>query len=428
MKYYSFILTLLLLSCKKDDDGTLPVITIETPFENQVFNAFGQINVKATITDEKQLKWVSVKLLNDQQAVAHNAIFVPVTSPSMFLNINYALDNIHLESGVYSLNITASDGTNDAHAFKRVSIIAVPKKVTKRFIVTAINNASKTISEIDSTFSTISPYQNSNGDFLDFSANSYHQQVYVCGNHTGAFSSTELETNTLKFSYAASPSPNPFFTGYLASQKNSYVAFYDGYLRGYNNGGNIIYNANANPGYYIQKFAFTNGQLLAEQKEKQTGLKILTSYKTTGIGYQQTNLNQDIIAFCERDAETIFIFGNSSNQGVIQLFDRTNNNIWNPYPFSLATGPILSAIKINLNTYLIGHSNGTIYKYQYNITSVTPYIAGYIAKQLFYDEINNDLYVIEENKVNVFNYSNAGLKNSITSAEPIIDFELLYNR
>lgn len=428
VKYYSIIVLFSFFSCKKEEDGTLPIISIETPFENQTFNVFDQINVKAIITDETQLKWISVKLLNDQQAVAHVTIFAPVTSPSTYLNINYALDNIHLESGVYSLNITASDGVNDAHAFKRVSVIAVPKEVKKRYIVTATTTSNKTIAEIDSTFSLINPYQTLNGDFLDFSANSYHQQLFICGNYSGAFTSTDLETNSIKFSYAANPSAYPFFTGYLASEKLSYVAFYDGYLRGYNNAGNIIYSANANAGYYIQKFTFTNGQLLAEQKEKITGTKILTSYKTTGIGYQQTNLNQDVVAFCERNAETIFIFGNNTGQGVVQLFDRTNNNIWNPYPFSLANGPILSAIKIDLNTYLIGHSNGTIYKYQYNITSATPYLTGYVAKQLIYDDVKNELYVVEENKVNIFNYSNASFKNSITSTDPILDFDILYNR
>ena len=86
------------------------------------------------------------------------------------------------------------------------------------------------------------------------------------------------------------------------------------------------------------------------------------------------------------------------------LFDRINNNLWNPYPFSLATGNLLSALKLDPDIYLLGHSNGTIYKYQYSMSSVTTFLTGYTAIKLKYDEVNNKLYVVEANKVATFDF------------------------
>ncbi len=139
-------------------------------------------------------------------------------------------------------------------------------------------------------------------------------------------------------------------------------------------------------------------------------------------------MNQDVVEFCEKDYGNVFVFGNVSGQGVIQLFDRINNHLWNPYNYSLDTGSILSAVKIDANTYLIAHSNGTIYKYEFQTSSVTSYLTGYSAIKLKYDQLNNELYVVETNQISTFDYPTAIFHHSVNSAETIVDVHLLYNR
>ena len=86
------------------------------------------------------------------------------------------------------------------------------------------------------------------------------------------------------------------------------------------------------------------------------------------------------------------------------------------------------ALKIDSDTYLLGHSNGTIYKYQYSIGSVTAYLTGYTAVKMKYDDVNNKLYVVEANRVSSFDYGTTVLSNSVNSLENILDIHLLYNR
>jgi hypothetical protein len=155
---------------------------------------------------------------------------------------------------------------------------------------------------------------------------------------------------------------------------------------------------------------------------------MLVTYFPTASSEKNCTLTQDVVSFCEKDISDVFLFGNISGQGVIQLYDRINNNLWNPYPFSLATGSVLSAVKIDSDTYLIGHSNGTIYKYNYLSSSVTAYLTGYTAIQLKFDNLNNEVYVVEANKISTFDYTTATLNHSANSSDMIYGINLLYNR
>ncbi|MGZ4078592.1 MAG: hypothetical protein ACXVED_10335 [Bacteroidia bacterium] len=422
------ILITFLFSCKKDDDVTGPKVIFNNPIENQVFNVFGNVTVNASVTDETKIASLSVSLVDASQQLVHVTIPITVTSsPSMTFNMLYTLDNIHLESGVYYIMISASDGKNDTHAYQKINLVAVPKVLKKVYVTSKTSSIQTNLSAIDSTFTTIVPVHNFSGDYLASSVSSYYQQAYMCGNYTGNFSGIDLNGN-VKFSISPFISSNPYFTGFYNDDKTNYVSRYDGYIKGYDYLGNIVYGATAISGFYSEHTCFNDSYLISEQQDKTSSAKMLVTYFPTSSFEKNCSLSQDVVAFCEKDVSNVFVFGNSSGQGVIQLYDRINNNLWSPYPFPLATGTILSAVKIDADTYLIGHSNGTIYKYQYLSGSLTTYLAGYTAIQLKYDDLNSEIYVVEANKITTFDYTSAALHHSVNSAETILGINLLYNR
>ena len=93
------IYVLFLYGCKKDEDTVAPQIIAIAPSENTHYNTFDTIQVQATITDERELTFVSVDLLN--------ADLIPVITPfgrslsvkEYNLNASLIIDNIHLSSG-----------------------------------------------------------------------------------------------------------------------------------------------------------------------------------------------------------------------------------------------------------------------------------------------------------------------------------------
>ncbi len=417
-----------LISCKKDIDETGPVIKVNTPFENQSFNVYDYVAVNASITDDTRLTAVSVSLLNANEGFAHVSVPVPITSPSMTLNLQYLLDNIHLETGIYYIKISATDGENNSNVFQKIYLIEIPKQLKKIFLVSKSASTQTNLSNIDSTFSSITPFHSFSGDYLSSSISSYYQQAYMCGNFSGNFTGHSLLYNSPKFTVAAIVSPNPYFTGYFNTDRYSYVSRYDGNIKGYDYSGAVFYSATAIAGYYSKNICFNDGHLIAEEKEIFSTSKKLVTYFPTGSQEKNCPLAQDVLQLCEKNSSNVFVFGNIGGQATIQLFDRINNNLWSPYPFPLASGSLLCVLQLDSDTYLLGHSNGIIYKYQYSMNSVTSYLSGYTAVKMKFDEVNNRLYVVEANQVSSFDYSTLALVNSINSSETILDLHFLYNR
>lgn len=426
--YFVFLLIITLFSCKKDIDKIGPKITFNTPIENQTFNVYDYVTVNATVTDDTKITSVSVSLLDASENYAHVIVPVTVSSPSMTLNLQYSLDNIHLETGFYYIKISASDGKNDSYKFQKIYLIAVPKALQTVYVISNIGSSQTNLSTIDASFSSIIPFHTFSGDYLGSSVSSYYQQAYVCGNYTGNFTGQVLQYNSPKFTIAPIVSVNPYFTGYYNDDKYNYVAKYDGSIKGYDYLGSVFSSTTSLSGYYAQHICFNNGYMITEEKDILSATKKLVTYFSTGSQEKNCSLSQDVIQFCEKDATNVFVFGNVGGQAIIQLFDRINNTVWNPYPFALAAGNLLSAIQLDSDTYLLGHSNGTIYKYQYSMGSVTTYLTGYTAVKLKYDGVNNKLYVVEANKISTFNLGTLALVNSVNSAENILDVHLLYNR
>lgn len=429
----AFCLTFLLcvlfsFSCRKrDSDERGPVVSFTTPADNQSFHVFDNISVTATVSDESAITFVSVSLVNEQYSPTVPAVSIPVVSASMTVNKLYYIDNIHIESGTYYVMIVASDGTNESRTYQRVQIVAVPR-VLKHIFVVSQDVSQTNFSTVDSAFTGLLPYCSFAGDYKGSYASSYFQQLYRCGHYTGPFQALDMQFNTIKFSVAPVVSADPYFTAFYSDEKKNYVSRYDGAIIGYDYDGSTFYNAVSSTGYYTIAMGFCGDRLITEQKDRISGATKLVTHYTTGVAEKERAISQQAIAFCEKDVDNVFVFGNDAGQGVIQLFDKVNNNLWNPYPYPLPAGAILSALKIDENTYLIGHSNGTVLKYQYLTSSLTTYLTGYTAVQLRYDDLNNQVVVAEANKISTFDYSTSGLLHSVNSAETVVNVHLLYNR
>jgi hypothetical protein len=427
--YLSGILIILLFACKKGKDDQPPLISITSPTENQVFDVNDDIHLIGTISDETALKAVAVTLLNDQGLPAHVTLPIQIKSLQMTVDVHYLLDNNHLESGWYQLQVFASDGVHDAYLVQHIYIKALPKELKKIVVSTVLNTTQTNLYNADTISNVLKPYLVFSGDHTASAVNSFYQQFYHCGKSSGHFKGIKLDNNAVVVDVAPVIMPSvPYFTGFYSTEHACYISLYNKQIKGYDPSGALIYNANVMDDFYPQHLIMNDHYLIAEAKSKLTADKNLVCFYPTGTALQSCNLHQDVIAFCEKDASNVFVFGNTSGQGVIQLFDRAANNLWNPYPYPLAAGSIVSVMKLDPDTYLIAHSNGTIYKYVYSASSVTTYLTGYTAIQLVLDDVSHTLYVVEKNKISSFEVNSLKPLRTFTSTEAIVSVDLLYNR
>ncbi|MBA3706623.1 MAG: hypothetical protein H0W84_12210, partial [Bacteroidetes bacterium] len=280
--FFFLLFILCLFSCKKEKDDLEPSVTFIIPNENQSFKVNDNILVQATVRDDKHLSSLSISLLDANQSAAHISVTVPVSSPSMTISAYYPLNNIHLESGLYHLEISAPDGVNVSHTYRTIYINALPRVLRNVYVVTNASANQVNLSYIDSTFNNIIPYHNFASDYIGSSISSYYQQAYVCGNYTGSFTGIKLLDKSQKFTISPIVSSEPYFTGFYNDDRNNYVARYDGFMKGYDYMGNVIFVAEADIGFYPQHMFLNNNYFIAEQQNKTSGIKKLITYLYTG--------------------------------------------------------------------------------------------------------------------------------------------------
>jgi len=423
----SLLLThLLIFSCKKDKDETPPVITISNPHDNQQYTALDTVWVLTAIADETSLQQIEITLTDINKIPVLSTVVITPETNSITLTIPYVLDDINLASGSYYIWIRASDGTNIHDKFRSISINEVPKELKYVYLFTFGN--STTVHALRKS-PTGNPQQlfDINGDFTGSAISSKFQKFFTCGKITGNLNAYNIVDNEESWSVPViSNPPFTYFENVSCYNDIIYVSFYDGYIKGYNNNGTITITANSPAGSYPTVIAAGDNYLYADHAMISGSSRIFGEYYiTTGILKQQITTNYEIVKIFEKDNDNVFLFANQNGQGILRLYNITDNGTWEPH--TMPAGQIHDALQIDGNAYLIALDDG-IYKYQYANNSLTAYLPGVYAITLKYDVLNSEVYINTGTQINVYDYSTHTLINTIPSADPILDFQFLYNK
>ena len=118
------LLFLFIFSCKKDNPIGYPSVQIVSPSGLNTFAVFDTITIKANVSDASHLQLVTVYITNAQNEPVLPASVIPITGKSMSFTCRYALNNIHLSNGEYTIVVSASNGTNTQLAFQQIYIDA----------------------------------------------------------------------------------------------------------------------------------------------------------------------------------------------------------------------------------------------------------------------------------------------------------------
>ncbi|MFT6997499.1 MAG: hypothetical protein ACJAQ4_001253 [Cryomorphaceae bacterium] len=131
-----------LSSCNDDEDENPPRITIEFPFENQIFLSTDTIEASAVITDNEQIISVELEILD----LAFNQVAARRSYPASGSTFNFGqrfpIDAPQLQTGDYYLAFRANDGRNVGSAFVKVRIIAIPRELEGVLVLTSQSNQS----------------------------------------------------------------------------------------------------------------------------------------------------------------------------------------------------------------------------------------------------------------------------------------------
>ena len=416
--------SLLLFSCKKKDEIS-PYIQIISPNDNSNHDVLDTISVVGSVSDNEHLEYVKISLLNeDNITVASVVTFFPDAN-EYSLNHEFIIDNILLESGEYNLLVTASDAVNETRKYIPLSLNEAVRELKGILFVETPSTNSVEVKKIKTDFS-VQQVASFSGDFSAAVASSVNQTFYIAGNETGDFHAIELENNTEIWNIQTNPlSGAPYFNDVFEYKGKVYVSFYDGFIKEYDKNGSVklsITTQNDRAKIYRDE------DYIYCAHGNQWPMNLNLYYPDNGEPFQDAFLDiEEVTGWGRRNDDNLLVFGNFVNVGMSQMMNYTvsENGFWLPH--DMPNGKVLCVERIDDNTFIIGHETG-VYKYTYNPNSLTDYLPGVVTSSVKYEPLNNLIILSEANSVKFYDYSNAGLLNTVAAASEIKSLSLLYNK
>ena len=420
MRFLVIILSIVVLvSCKKDKDNQKPVIQITSPVNYQSVDALDTISIIGEVRDERNLEYVRISLRDQNDIPVLSSVSKFPDGSSYRLNIPYYFDDIHLESGTYYFDISASDGENTTHLFVHIQLNEEPIRTLGLF-VSGMNGSNSEVIDLDTSLT----FRNSisfNGDHIGIAANSYDQQLIKCGGLTGDLNALSFDGLTTMWNRS-----NYDFKGHMQYDREQFVGFYDGTIISYDHFGNGSFNALAYTNCYAEEMLVSNDFFIAEQVEKGSGnVRLVTYYYPYGTIKQQITLNEDIINMFPYSSNEIVLFSNNGGVGKVRLYNTFNNQSYEP--FSLAAGAVTSCVEVSPGVYVITQ-NSNIYRVNLNNSTSNLILSGINANLIGYDKVNDHLVVIDGANCSLYNYGSLSLINSYVAPNAITDVSFYYNK
>ena len=313
-------------SCKKNIDNTPPEVSISSPYENQQFAALDTVWVTASVEDETVLKQIDITLTDNNQIPVLATVSLFPTNKSTTIHVPYELNDINLASGTYYIWVKASDGRNTNDAWRAIYINAVPQTLNYVYI---LSNAGSSSMHVLRKTPTGNPQQmfDISGDFSSSAASSRFQLFHICGIMFGNLNaySVPVDNATWSVPVISSP-PTPYFENIACYNDILYTSYYTGIIKGFKSNGSQVFTATTPTGSYPVKLAANSTYLFADHAMYAGSSRIFAVYYlVNGMMKQQMPTDYTVVNIFEYDNDDVLIFGNQSGQGIIKLYNISNN-------------------------------------------------------------------------------------------------------
>jgi hypothetical protein len=433
MRKYLYVLALvfLLCSCRKDSDTEAPVITLQAPVENSQYQAYGDIEVKGTVTDNRQLASVRIQLLDMNLTPALPSLQLSPEGKSVQLNHAYPLHSLHLVTGEYYLLVQAGDGVQSSNRYVKVFVHAAPREF--RFLLAVTRSGTQLrVLQIDTALQ-VSTKLNLQADYMRSACNSKHGQFYIIGRHTGQLAVYDVNDWLLKWNVPVVLNP-PFawFSGFMLRNGYAWAGYQAGRYEKYNAYGSQLSSVNTASTWSPQKFCIAGDKLLVEEKN-QAGPERMISvyYESTGTPAGDTWVNGAVVElFMLSETIVCIIYNDVTGQARLVLYNVPANTSWEPSSV-FDPGRALCAIQVGPDV-LIGHESG-LYRFVAASATLFQIVPGLRAGALFYDDDHQHIFAAEHTTLKQYishwpSWPPCQLVNTLPLSDTILAVHGVYNK
>ena len=414
----------LFFSCTKEPENTIPVVIIESPSWNQMITIPDTIKVSGSVDGNSEIESIKIDLVNSD--------FIPVQSPLYYypnpvsekteFELFYPIEKFNLDSDIYYIHVRATNKEGSKNKYQSVVLNENIPQLEKVIVITQPNISTSNIYELNLSyhkhflFSIEGKYQASD-------ISSYYKQLYFARNIPGKLQTYNLNTNEIEWEYNAG-FPFPSFTDVFYKNDRIYISSENGDIVGLNTSAQIKFNTPVLNDTFPEKIYKHQDFMIADLKIRTGNDKILAIFYMASGNIKSTYIsNFDVVEFYYFDDDNVLIFANYEEQAVLKFFNISGN--YCSELLSLPDGRLKAVERFN-NEYLfcIGEN---IYKYFILSNTVFPYLTGNSCNLILNNYFNNEVFFVNNNKIDIYNYSLGTYMQDMVFDNKILDIHLLHN-
>lgn len=416
---YLFIIfiTIILWSCKKED-GTPPRILFTNNFQS-TYNYGEAIQFALEASDNETLESITVKIYNLNNQPVLTPITVSPGSASYQYDGEIAIDDIHLISGQYYIQATASDGHNEAIQLKTFQINEAPKELLQ--IVGLNQNGSNSLSFLKLENSTWSSLFNLPLEYFFCQFDNYDQRLLIAGNTSDGMSSVRLEdgaiTGNSATPFANSNSIWNDATWHINS-RTFWTACKDGSIRAYNSQASVVNQFSIIGNDVPKQIAVTNDYVVVYNSNlSNTQHRLDVYHKASGNIVHSTSLASAVQQMETLSNDEIWLY--QEQETLKQNVYRIQGNYIDEWTnFRFTPNQNVSCSLISDGKLFLNYSDA-LRTYNLNGTSMAIGNA-YSASKIMHEVIANQLFVITPNEVFVLNAATLVEATTLPPCENVI--------
>jgi len=416
----AILLLFAFFGCKKKNiDEKGPQIAFEQPTAGSTFNYLDEIPISASVKDETTIERIQVQITNSSnqsflQTIEYNEV---VNDKQIHTFISH--DDLYLNSGVYYVKITATDGENESIAFREIILTEAPT-VLKHVYVIHGNDSQTIIDTVGNaaiaSFLTL-PFGYDMGEInsrYNIMLMNHEDRMYILNADTGTELYNEFHNTSDVTETVFDKSNNSIYTGTV----DGYVFKTDRY------GLTSIFSYQ--PNQTINNLLVSENYVFVDMTNLPQTIRSLNVFqKNTGAFVQSIQVDFDMKEIIDLGNENLFLLvGNENGEGVLKYYNRqTNffNSVFTFYNHSI----IHDAWPTANNQFIVSHEDGLI-AYS-NDLQMQPTGIDLQPMKLVHEKLSGLNYAVKENGVYVLN-TNATQQISFYPISDCKDVLLLYNK
>ncbi len=422
--FVAILFIFIINSCKKEEDTQMPLITITEPTSSN-FEVFDTIWIKATVSDNEVVKSVSYGVTDSNADYIANAKVITYDSKNVNFSGYIILNDVRVETGNYTLTITAFDGFNTKKQYKQIYIKALTKKLKKIYCIT--ETASNTNVYGLAEQNNIELKYTLNDNITDAAINSYLRSMYLL-DKSGNLKSISLNNFEPHWEVGNLNNNLVEYNGKLIIYEDfCFASVKKNNIQAFDINGNVRKTAVSELyAYEPSCFTITNNFFVNYTYNNFISSNYIEKlYYTSGASQSYYSVNFDVINILPLNTNEIIAFGNQ--QDTMKLAKLNLDATQLQYIDFDVSDKLISVAKIGANKFVFSTVNG-LFLYDGNYLGHAIYINDVLADYLIYEELNKKIYCLKDNEVIVLNSDNYSTINTFILPEKVTKILFEYNK